>query len=59
MLSETEEQASCLLSTLRYMANDCDNDSIIIEDSVRGSYFTFLDNSARVNVFQNILDAWA
>ena len=34
-LDKDEEQATCLLSTLAYMANDCDNDSIIIEDSVR------------------------
>jgi hypothetical protein len=41
------------------MANDCDNTSIIIEDSVRTNYFTYLDSNARSLVFVGILNAWA
>jgi len=37
--SSNIDQAICLLSTLKYMANDCDNDSIVIEDSTRSKYF--------------------
>ena len=51
LLSETEDQALCLLSTLKYMANDCDNESFIIEDSIRQGFFNYLDSSARVLVF--------
>jgi hypothetical protein len=58
-LSHTEDQALCLLSTLIYMANDCDNNSIIIEDSVRSNYFTYLDSNAQNLVFISILNAWA
>jgi hypothetical protein len=58
-LSESDDQATCLLSTLTYMANDCDNDSIVIEDSIRQAFFEYLDQSARVLVFKNILDSWA
>ena len=41
------------------MANDCDNESIVIEDSIRKGFFDYLDNSAKVLVFKNILDAWS
>jgi len=58
-LAESDDQATCLLSTLTYMANDCDNDSIVIEDSIRQAFFNYLDQSARQLVFKNILDSWA
>jgi hypothetical protein len=41
------------------MANDCDNESIIIEETTRQEFFNYLDKSARVLVFKNILDTWA
>ncbi len=41
--SENEDYAYCLLTILKYMANDCDNDSIVIEDSIRKSFFEYLD----------------
>jgi hypothetical protein len=41
------------------MANDCDNESIIIEETTRQEFFNYLDKSARVFVFKNILDTWA
>jgi hypothetical protein len=53
------DRAFVLLSTLKYMADDCDNESIVIEDSIRDSYFGFLDSRARVSVFQSIFDHWA
>ena len=59
MLSASEEQVTCLLSILRYMADDCDDESINIEESVRENFFAYLDGSAQVLVFQNILDHWA
>ena len=46
MLSDTEEQVTCLLSILRYMADDCDDESINIEESIRENFFAYLDHSA-------------
>jgi hypothetical protein len=43
---------------LKYMASDCDNDSIVIEDSIRGDFFTFLDSIATL-VFNQIFNSWA
>ena len=42
-LSETVDHCICLLLILKYMATDCDNDSIVIEDSLRENFFRFLD----------------
>lgn len=44
---------------MKYMANDCDNDSIVIEDSIRTAYFKFLDGASREKVFKQILDTWS
>ena len=41
------------------MANDCDNDTIIIENSVREAFFTYIDSSARSLVFKQIFDGWS
>lgn len=37
------DRAFVLLLILKYMADDCDNESIVVEDSVRGSFFHYLD----------------
>lgn len=42
-LSRNVDQGLCLLKTIQYMANDCDNQSIVIEDSIRQAYYRFLD----------------
>jgi hypothetical protein len=41
------------------MANDCDNDSIVIEDSIRKTCFKFMNGLSREQVFKGILDCWA
>lgn len=43
---------------LKYMASDCDNDSIVIEDSVRHKYFEYLDKIVD-QVFSQIFNLWA
>lgn len=40
------------------MATECDNEEIVIEESVRSSFYEFLDEIAE-EVFTEILDAWA
>jgi len=45
-LSGSVDHAICLLLILKYMASDCDNDSIVIEDSIRQNFFVFMDKIA-------------
>jgi hypothetical protein len=58
-LSGNVDQALCLLFALKYMAHDCDNQSIVIEDSIRKAFYAFLDANARLNVFMNIFETWS
>lgn len=37
--SDNVDHATSLLLVLKYMAENCDSDSIVIEDSVRQSFF--------------------
>lgn len=53
------DQAFCLLQVLKYMANDCDNESIVIEDSLRQTYYGRLDEAAREKIFKGIFEQWA
>lgn len=41
------------------MANDCDNESIVIEDSIRRNFYKFMDSVSRHLVFQQILEQWS
>ena len=45
-----------MLQVLKYMANDCDNDSIVIEDSIRRAFYQTMDSLSRELVFKGILD---
>jgi hypothetical protein len=45
-LSDSVDHATCLLLILKYMASDCDNDSIVIEDSIRQNFYHFIDSIA-------------
>ena len=56
--SNTVDQATSLLMILTYMAQDCDNDSIVIEGSLRSHFFSFLDSIAP-QVFELIFNQWA
>ena len=56
--SGSVELATCLLMILKYMASDCDNESIVIEDSLRSTYFRFIDLIAP-QVFEQIFNLWA
>jgi len=53
------EQAFCLLRVFKYMAEDCDNEQIVVEESVKESYYEYLDSHAREQVFKNIFNHWA
>ena len=53
------EQALCLLRILKYMAEDCDNEQIVVEESIKNSFYNFLDSHAREHVFKNIFNQWA
>lgn len=57
-LSGSVEHATCLLLILKYMASDCDDDSIVIEDSVRQNFYVFMDNVA-YQIFDQVFNQWA
>ena len=46
------------MRTLKYMANDCDNDSIVVSETTKTSFYAFLDSRARKEVFKEILEFW-
>ena len=48
-----------MLSILKYMAEDCDNEQIVVEESLKSSYYSFLDSHAREHIFKNIFTQWA
>jgi hypothetical protein len=50
------DRAFVLLSILKYMADDCDHESIVVEDSVRSSFFNYLDSQAGLTVFGQIFE---
>lgn len=41
------------------MADDCDNEQIVVEESLKQSYYHFLDSHARLHIFKNIFSKWA
>jgi hypothetical protein len=43
---------------IKYMADICDNDSIVIEDSMRQQFFNFMDNIAP-QIFEGVFNNWA
>jgi hypothetical protein len=57
-LSENVDQVTALFLIIKYMADICDNDSIVIEDSMRQQFFTFMDNIA-AQIFEGIFNLWA
>ena len=59
MFQSDIDRALVLLSILKYMADDCDHESIVVEDSIRSSFFNYLDSQAQTTVFKNIFDQWA
>ncbi len=48
-----------MLCVLKYMANDCDNETIVIEDSIRRLFYKAMDGIAREKVFKGVLDQWS
>jgi hypothetical protein len=56
--SQSLDHAYSLLLVLKYLASDCDNDSIVIEDSLRESFFNFIDHVAP-EVFLKVFEQWA
>ena len=46
------------MKILGYMASECENDDIVIEESLRESFFDYIDKICG-NVLKNILDTWA
>ena len=45
-LNSSAEEAYCLLTIVKYMASECEDESIVIEQSIRESFYDFLDDIA-------------
>ena len=45
-LSGSIDHCVCLLQILTYFASDCDNDDIVIEESIRKQFYNFIDQMA-------------
>jgi len=43
---------------MKYMASECENEQIVIEESLRESFFDFIDASAQA-VFGDVFNNWA
>lgn len=52
------DHATSLLLILKYMASECDNSSIVIEDSIRQNFFGFMDKVA-YQIFDQVFNQWA
>ena len=56
--SANPDDAICLLYLLRYMASECEDEGIVIEESLRESYFEYIDQICDI-VFKEVYDEWA
>jgi hypothetical protein len=57
-LSNSIQEATCLLIVIRYIASECENENVVIEESLRESFFQFIDTQTQV-VFKDVFDKWA
>ena len=48
----------CLLKIIEFIASECEDDYIVIEESIREQFFDFLDTVSPV-VFNSILNHYA
>ena len=42
-LNSNIQEAHCLLTILGYMASECEDESVVIEESLRESFFNYID----------------
>lgn len=47
-----------LLLILKYLASDCDNESIVVDDSIRKSFFKYLDMVSPI-IFDQVFNLWS
>jgi len=47
-----------LLAIIAYMANECEDEQIVIEESLRESFFDFVDTVC-ASVFKDVFNHWA
>ena len=57
-LSGSIQEAQCLFSIIGYLASECEDEGVVIEESLRESFFDFIDNISPV-VFKDIFNSWA
>lgn len=47
-----------MLTVIGFMASECEDEGIVIEETLRESFFTYLDTIA-VFIFKDIFDFWS
>lgn len=57
-LSSSTEHAYCLLKILEYFASECEDENIVIEESLRESLFDYIDDMSKI-VFTQIYNEWS
>lgn len=57
-LQDSADEVIQLLSIVRYLASEVDDESIVIEQSIRESFFDYIDAIANT-IFTDVLDHWA
>ena len=57
-LSDTLDEVVWLLQTLSYWAHEVDNETVVLEESVRDSFTAYLQRIAPT-VFSDVLNYWA
>jgi len=57
-LSTNLQGVKSLLAIIAYMANECEDEQIVIEESLRESFFDFVDTVC-ASVFKDVFNHWA
>jgi hypothetical protein len=57
-LQDSVDEVIQLLNIVRYLASEVDDEAIVIEQSIRESFFDYLDTISNT-IFNDVLDYWA
>jgi hypothetical protein len=48
ILNGSVEEAQCLLTIMRFMASECEDEGIVIEETIRESFYEFIDFHSQI-----------
>jgi hypothetical protein len=58
VLNGSIQEAQCLLTIIRFMASECEDESIVIEETLRESFYEFIDFHSSV-IFKQVHTYWS